>query len=170
MKLKLYVIGLVLMVFFGCITKTKEESKIQVENQTISKEIANKSLYEDLEGNSIQLSDYKGKRIVLNFWATWCVPCIKEMPSMLKLQEILENENYIFLLASDEPVEKIQKFIAKTNFKFNFIKFTGSLTQQHIYALPTTFVYNENGNKVDEIVGAVEWDSEEIIEKLKNIK
>jgi hypothetical protein len=89
---------------------------------------------------------------------------------MIKAQQILEKENYIFLLASDEPIEKIQKFIAENNYKFTFIKFTGSLTQQHIYALPTTFIYNVNGNKVDEIVGAVEWDSEEIIEKLKNIK
>lgn len=164
MKAKLYII-LVLILTMSCNIepKKKEEKKIAT-----SKSIS-KNMFEDMEGNVINLSDYKGKKIVLNFWATWCASCIEEMPSMLKSQDILEKENYVFLLASDESTEKIKKFIEKTNYKFKFIKYNGSLAKLKIHVLPTTFVYNEKGEKVDTIVGAVEWDSDEMIEKLKQI-
>ncbi|WP_291870865.1 TlpA disulfide reductase family protein [Maribacter sp.] len=128
------------------------------------------SLYEDLNGNHILLTKYKGKRVLLNFWATWCKPCIEEMPALLRAKRILEKENYIFLLASDQSVEKIKTFKEEFNFEFNFIRFTGSFPQLKIYALPKTFIYNEKGEKVDEISGAVTWDSQEIINRLKNVK
>ncbi len=167
MRIKLFVLGLVLIAFSGCNTKTKEDSK---KPDADSKDSVIESLFQDLDGKAIDLSDYKGKKIVLNYWATWCVPCIKEMPSLLKAQEILVKENYVFLLASDESVTKIQDFISKKEFDLNFIKFNGSLTQEKIFALPTTFIYNTKGEKVDEVVGAVEWDSREMIEKLRNVE
>jgi thiol-disulfide isomerase/thioredoxin len=169
MQIKLVVLSLILIAFSGCNTKTKEDSKNQIV-PSVSKDVVKESLFQHLDGKAIELSDYKGKRIVLNYWATWCVPCIKEMPSLLKAQEILEKEDYVFLLASDESVEKIENFISKYKFDFSFIKFNGSLSEQKIYALPTTFIYNTKGEKADEIIGAVEWDSKEIIEKLKNIE
>ncbi|MCM4167196.1 Thiol:disulfide interchange protein TlpA [Arenibacter antarcticus] len=128
------------------------------------------SLYEDLEGNPISLSDYKGKNILLNFWATWCRPCLEEMPSLLRSKAILEKENYIFLLVSDQSVKKISDFKDKNDYDFNFIRTTAALSQLNIYALPTTFIYNKKGEKVDEITGAVEWDSEPIITKLKSVQ
>jgi len=73
-------------------------------------------------------------------------------------------------LASDESLTKIQDFISKKKFELNFIKFNGSLAQQNIQALPTTFIYNTKGEKVEDILGAVEWDSKEMIKKLKNVE
>ena len=170
MRIKLIILGVVLTVVLGCNTKTKEESKKAVSEPADSKDIAVESLFQDLDGKTIDLSDYKGKRIVLNYWATWCVPCIKEMPSLMAAEKLLEKENYVFLLASDESVSKIQDFISKKKFDLNFIKFNGSLAQQNIQALPTTFIYNTKGEKVEDILGAVEWDSAEMIEKLKNVE
>jgi len=163
--MKTYTLGLILLLFMGCKTEIKKEPVPDVKKETVAN-----SLYTELDGSPINLSDYKGKKILLNYWATWCVPCRKEMPAMLRAQDILEKENYVFLLASDESIEKIKKFKANTKYKFHFIKFTGALAQYKIYALPTTFIYNEKGDKVDRIVGAVEWDSKEIIDKLKNIQ
>ena len=162
---RLYLISMILMVFMACKTETKKDLK-----PDIKKEIVAKSLYTDLSDNPIKLSDYKGKKILLNFWASWCVPCIQEMPAMLKAQNILEKENYIFLLASDESIEKILRFKNKTQYNFNFIKFTGALAQQNIYVLTTTIIYNEKGEKIEKITGAVKWDSKEMIDKLKNLK
>ncbi|WP_158974836.1 TlpA disulfide reductase family protein [Cellulophaga sp. L1A9] len=126
------------------------------------------SLFVDLEGNPISLNDYKGKKILLNFWATWCRPCIEEMPSLERAMALLKEDNYVFLLATDESVETINNFKVQTNVKLNFIRYTGTLSQLKIYALPATFIYNEQGKEVTVIRGAAEWDSSEMIKKLKN--
>lgn len=129
-----------------------------------------KSTYEDLEGNPIELSDFKGKKVVVNYWATWCRPCIEEMPSMLRAQELLTNDNYVFLLASDQSIEKIKEFKDKKKFEFTFLKFTGSLADMQINALPATFIYNEAGEFANRVDGITEWDSQEMLDKLKAIK
>lgn len=128
-----------------------------------------KAMYVDLKGATVSLSDYKGKKILVNYWATWCGPCKKEMPALLKAQEILKESNYVFLLVSEESIAKILNFKSTTKYNFNFLKMNGSMEALGIYALPTTFIYNEEGKKVKEIVGAVHWDSEEMIQTLKEI-
>lgn len=154
----------------SCKQLVKQNENPEVASTASFKTPSPTSSYEDLEGNAILLSDYKGKKILLNFWATWCRPCIEEMPSLLRSKAILEKENYIFLLASDQSVKKITDFKAKNDYDFNFIRVTVALSQLDIYSLPTTFIYNENGEKVELITGAVEWDSEAIITKLKSIQ
>lgn len=129
-----------------------------------------KSSFEDLDGNPIELSDFKGKRVLLNYWATWCRPCIEEMPAMLRAQEVLANENYVFLLASDQSIDKIKAFKDKKKFDFTFLKFNGSLTDKNINALPATFIYNESGKFMNRVDGATEWDSPKILDMLKAIK
>jgi thiol-disulfide isomerase/thioredoxin len=161
------VLVIILIGVLACNSGPKNESK---NTEADSKENVLVPLYQNMEGEPIELIRFKGKRIVLNYWATWCVPCIEEMPSIISAEKLLKNENYLFLLASDESEAKIHDFISKKGFDLNFIKFNGSLTQQNIYALPTTFIYNSKGEKVDEIVGAVEWDSDEIIKKLRNVQ
>ena len=153
-----------LILFVACDTATsKKETKSPKEAKPLQKGLV------DLSGKSISLSDYKGKKILVNYWATWCGPCKAEMPALLRAQEILVEHNYVFLFPSDESIEKITGFKNKTNYNFNFLKLNGSVSQLGIYALPTTFIYNEKGEKVKEIVGSVVWDSKEMIDLLKNI-
>ncbi len=124
----------------------------------------------DLQNKTFDLSSLKGKKVVLNYWATWCSPCKEEMPSMLSAKEKLKNENYLFVLVSDEPVEEITAFKKKHSYDFVFLKSIKPLNNQKIYALPTTFVFNSSGKKVDKIVGAITWDTAKMIDKLKKIK
>jgi len=128
------------------------------------------SLYIDLEGNSVALNEFKGKRILLNFWATWCTPCLKEMPSMERAQEVLKNENYVFLFVTTDSLEKIKHFKKNNNYPFQFLQFKSTLDKLNIYALPATFIYDTNGNQVKRIDGATEWDSEEILNQLRAIQ
>ncbi len=125
--------------------------------------------YKDLNGLEVSLSDYKDKKVLVNYWATWCGPCIKEMPALLKAQEILKESNFVFLLVSDESVEKISNFKSETAYDFNFLKLTGSMDLLGIYALPTTYIYNEKGEEIKKIIGSVIWDSKEMIQSLKDI-
>ncbi len=146
--------------------KLKSNEKKQL---GVSKTMKEMVLYEDLDGNAVSLSDFKGKRILLNFWATWCKPCVQEMPSLMKAKSILEKEGFVILLASDESLKTIRKFKQSVPHIFKYLRYKGGLAQLNVYALPTTFIYNEAGEKVHEIIGATAWDSPEIIKKLKAI-
>ncbi|MCH2480413.1 MAG: TlpA family protein disulfide reductase [Flavobacteriales bacterium] len=126
-----------------------------------------KTSFVDLYENNLDLSVYKGKRIVINYWATWCGPCIKEMPSIKRAEEILEDYGYTFLLVSDETISEISKFKNDSNFDFNFLKSIESYETLGIYSIPTSYIFDENGKIIETIVGAIEWDSEEMINKLK---
>lgn len=151
-----------LILFFGCnsgISKSRDFSDLE--------SIQLKTLFVDLNDNKVDLTVYKGKKIVINYWATWCRPCIKEMPGLKRAEEILENHNYIFLLVSDETTSKISTFKKDKNFDFNFLKSVESNEMLGIYSLPTSYIFDENGKKIETIVGTIAWDSEQIINKLK---
>ncbi|WP_405397160.1 TlpA family protein disulfide reductase [Maribacter sp. Asnod2-G09] len=159
------ILGVVLV---GC-----KEQKTKTTAPEAIEAIADKvstSTYEDLEGNPIEISDYKGKRVLLNYWATWCRPCIEEMPDMEKARTILEKDNYVFLFASDQSVEKINKFKEARGFQLEFIKFNGVYAEENVSALPATFIYNEVGEQVLRFDGGLKWDSPEMIEKLRAVK
>ena len=125
-----------------------------------------KSSFFDLEENNIEFSEFNGK-IVISYWATWCAPCIKEMPSIKRAEEILEDYGYTFLLVSDETISKISNFKNEMNLNLKFLKSNKSFESLGVYAMPTSYIFNENGEIVETFVGVIEWDSEEIISKLK---
>ena len=164
MHLKYIFLILCCVSLIGC-EKTQQKNKTTT---TITTKPA--SLYTDLEGNAVKLSDFKGKRILLNFWATWCTPCIKEMPSMAKAQEILKDENYIFLFATTDALKKVTHFKENNPYPFQYLQFTSSLDKLNIYALPATFIYDTHGKMVKRMNGATEWNSEEILNQLKTIQ
>ena len=128
-----------------------------------------KSSFVDLEENNLNLSEFNNGKVVISYWATWCAPCIKEMPSIKRAEEILEEYGYTFLLVSDETISKISNFKNEMNFDLNFLKSNKSFESLGVYAMPTSYIFNENGEIIETIVGVVEWDSEEIINKLKRL-
>jgi len=144
--------------------KNKEPEPIELEAEKVST-----SLYEDLDGNPVALADYKGKKILLNYWATWCRPCIEEMPGLVKLQDILEQENYVFLFASDQSIAKISDFKNARDFDFKYLKYNGAYADQKISAIPVTFIYNEVGEQLLRINGSTTWDNPLMIEKLRQL-
>ena len=126
-----------------------------------------KSSFVDLEENNLNLSEFNNGKVVISYWATWCAPCIKEMPSIKRAEEILKDYGYTFFLVSDETISKISNFKNETNFDFNFLKSNKSFETIGVYAMPTSYVFDENGKIVETFVGVIDWDSEEIINKLK---
>lgn len=147
----------------GCNSSTSQNSnRNNLElNQT-------KSIYLDLENNEVNLSSFKGKKILINYWATWCGPCIQEMPSLLRAQEQLKSE-YVFLLASEESTQRISRFKSRKKFNFNYIRSRVSLASIGIYSLPITIIYDEEGKEIKTIEGSVVWDSKRMIKQLKAI-
>ncbi|MDA9628341.1 TlpA family protein disulfide reductase [Flavobacteriaceae bacterium] len=159
---KIFLCSSCLVLFFGCnreIPKNKNISDLEY--------MERKTTFVDLNDNKVNLRSYKGKKIVINYWATWCGPCIKEMPGLKRAEEILKNHNYTFLLVSDETISKISTFKNIKKFDFNFLKSVESNEMLGIYSLPTSHIFDENGKKIETIVGTITWDSKQIINKLK---
>jgi thiol-disulfide isomerase/thioredoxin len=162
--MKNFIIICCITLLVGCSSSTPQNS-----NSYASNSIQSSSIYIDLNNNEVDLSSFRGKKILINYWATWCGSCIQEMPSLLKAQELLKDENYIFLLVSDESIQKISRFKNRKKFNFTYLKSSVSLGYMGIYSLPTTYIFNEKGEKVKKIVGAVDWNSNRMIKKLKSL-
>ena len=159
-KLGVYILCCFLLL--GCTLANKNN-----ENLSDLESLQFKTSFVDLYEEEIDLSVFKEGKIVVSYWATWCGPCIKEMPSIKRAEKILEDYGYTFLLVSDETITKISKFKNERNFDFNFLKSSKSFETLGVYSMPTSYIFDENGNIIETIVGAIEWDSEEMITKLK---
>jgi peroxiredoxin len=108
----------------------------------------------DLNGKSWTLKDLKGKIVMLNFWATWCPPCRKEMPDLESLYKQFEPEGFIILGVSDDEPDKIREFVQKQGTTYPVLLDPGSKVNHrlHIEGIPKTFVYDREGKIVSESI------------------
>jgi thiol-disulfide isomerase/thioredoxin len=127
-------------------------------------------VFKTLDNKEFKVSDYKGKRVLLNFWATWCRPCVMEMPSMNKAFKELEDENYVFFAASNESIAKIAGFKQSTNYDFTFIKADDQFRPFNVQVIPTTLIFDTNGDVAMTLEGSMEWDNAEILKELRAVK
>lgn len=148
MSIKHLLIGFCLGLLMGCNeVPTKKNTKIAQEVD---------SLYTDLEGNLVSLNDFRGKKILLNFWATWCAPCVKELPFYEKLQEVYAVENVeVILVSLDFPKQfdsKLKPFIKDKNIKSRVIalndmdsnRWIPLVSEAWTGAIPATLIYNKD--------------------------
>ncbi len=122
---------------------------------------------DDLAGNKVKLSSFKGKVVLLNFWATWCPPCRAEMPSMEKLyQSLRNNPEFVFLAVdSQEDPATVKSFIEKNKYHFPvLLDVNGAVTAQYsVRAYPTTYLIDRRGRVAGGIIGAREWGTPETL-------
>lgn len=128
----------------------------------------------DMQANSHTLSDYQGKVVMLNFWATYCGPCIKEMPSMQRLKEKMAGKDFAILAVdmAEEPSD-VKAFLKKHRIKIDFpllLDPDGEVVEQWmISAVPTTFILDPEGKIRYALYGGLEWDNEEVIATLNGL-
>ncbi len=122
----------------------------------------------DLSGQPIDFSQYKDKVVLINFWATWCRPCLQEMPTLANAQRQLKEEPIVFLFASNETLEQIDRFRSRQSFDFQYVHLT-NLEALNILALPTTFIFNPKGERVFAEAGYRQWDSNESLTLIANL-
>lgn len=145
---------MLLIGILGCNGGTKDQSV----SATQSGPEIDKIRLKDLKDLPIDLKQYRGKTIFINFWATWCKPCIEEMPTIEKAQNILKNENVVFLLASNESVKQIENFKNNHDYDFNYVRLE-NMEELNIQALPTTYIFSPEGNLVFSEMGYRKWDN-----------
>ncbi|MFT6053773.1 MAG: thiol-disulfide isomerase/thioredoxin [Roseivirga sp.] len=152
------VIGLGLIaLLFGC-NNTNEE-----------KVFFDKLDLKTMDGKALTVAELEGKMAFVNVWATWCGPCLKEMPSIERAKAKLESEGYVFIAISNEEHDKIENFIAKNDYTFDFAELGMGLEALNVYSLPASYIIDGKGNLVYQHMGAKEWDSPENISMFKSL-
>lgn len=157
---------LILIFLYSCSGGTKDQS----DSAKISEEDFAKVKLKDLNDKEIDLDQFKGKTVFINFWATWCKPCLQEMPSIESAQAILKNQNVVFLLASNEELDQIDAFIKKHSYTFQYVHLE-NMEDMGIQALPTTYIFNSEGKLEFSETGSRQWDdstSLDLITKIMN--
>ncbi len=163
MRCLLYPVLLILAVFFSC---NDEKVTAPAVSDAAGLNISMIKIT-GLNGQPVNMDLYKGKTLFVNFWATWCKPCLEEMPSIQKAMDVLKNENIEFLFASDESVEQIENFKKKYMYNFNFVR-AENMAELNIMALPTTFIFNPGGKLVFNEMGYRQWDDKENTDMIIN--
>ena len=118
----------------------------------------------DPAGRQIALKDLRGRVIFLNFWATWCPPCIEEMPAMEKLHQELQKDGLVILAVNfQEGPDRVKEFVAKHNLTFTaLLDRDGKVSELYqAWALPVTVIINKRGELAARAMGSKAWDSEE---------
>jgi len=128
----------------------------------------------DLQGQKHTLRSYHGKVVMLNFWATYCGPCIKEMPSMQRLNEKLADKPFTIIAVNmAEEKSDVEAFFTKYKIKVTFpilLDPEGEAVEKWmISAVPTTFIIDKEGKIRYAMFGGLEWDSDEVVKTLNGL-
>lgn len=125
---------------------------------------------EDMHGNTHTLADYRGKVVVVNFWATWCPPCIKEMPSLERAWKQWRGEGIQVLAINmgDLPAA-IEGFLQRYPVTFPVLldKDVTVAKAWRVRGLPSTFIVDANGQRVWQAIGEREWDDPALLEQVR---
>ena len=126
-----------------------------------------------LDGRLVRLSDYRGKVVLLNIWATWCPPCVEEMPSMEKLYQVLKGRDFEILAASiDKPGAKaVAPFMQKYKLTFPAV-INPEGTIQNLYGttgVPESFIIDKKGVIRKVVIGPIGWNTPEVIRFFQNL-
>lgn len=130
--------------------------------------------FHDVLGKNRKISNYKGNFIILNIWATWCIPCREEMPSLDRLQHIFKDEKLIVLAISQDRAGKrlVKNFYKEMEIKNLdiFIDSPGYAKRMiGAFMLPTTIVIGPDGVEIGRLLGGANWDSKEAVSLMRNL-
>ena len=138
-----------------------------------SSEVVTQSLlFKNTDGKVIDLQEQRGKVIFINFWATWCPPCIAEMPSVNKLyNEFKNNENVIFIIADvDNNSIKSTAFMKEKKFSLPVYSLAGDIPREYFSGtLPTTIILDKSGNIAFQHEGLADYSSAKMVEYIKKM-
>lgn len=153
----LAIIAVVAILFLG--NKSDVEQKLTV-NESAGQLI-------DSNNEPVDFSAFQGKVVFVNNWASWCPPCIVEMPSIEELKGKLKGEDVVFVMVSfDQEKEKATEFIKRKGFDFD-VYFPGPNYPFMTPSIPATFILDKEGKTVSQQVGMADYSEDEIFEELK---
>mgnify|MGYP006079011515 CR=1 FL=1 len=168
MKLLIIFIYLIITNFSYASEKPNIKNLVLIKNPKIYENV----IFKDVNQKDVNLDDFKGKLIILNFWATWCAPCKEEMPSLDDLQSngIFNNLKIFPINIAQEDISKSELFFKELNIKNLDIYIDAPITLAKKFALrgvPTTILFDKQGREFARIMGSIDFNNEEFINWLK---
>ena len=163
-----------LIIFILMLSNTFASEATAIKNLVINKELKNYSdiTFLDIKNKELNLNDYKGNLVILNFWATWCEPCKEEMPSLDKLQANSEMDKIkIFAInIGKENLGKVNKFFIDFNIKNFEPYFDPPTTLAKMFSLrgvPTSILINKEGQEFARIIGSIDFEDKNFVSWIK---
>ena len=168
MKLLTIFIYLLITNFSYALGKPDIKNLVLIKNPKTYEDI----IFKDINQRDVVLDDFKGKLLILNFWATWCAPCKEEMPSLDDLQSNsnLNNLKIFPINIGQEDISKSEFFFKELNIKNLDIYIDAPITLAKKFSLrgvPTTILFNKEGKEFARIMGSIDFNDEEFVNWLK---
>jgi len=164
-----------LILFIFLITNVAANELPEIKNIVIHKDLKtyDNLIFLDKKDQKINIKDFNGSLVLMNFWATWCEPCKKEMPSLDRLQNDpkLNNLKIFVINIERENLKKVNKFLQELNIKNLEPYFDNPITlakKLSLRGVPTTVLFNTEGKEFARIMGSIDFDDLKFIEWLKN--
>lgn len=138
-----------------------------------NKEISYDFKIKDIEGNAVDFSEFKGKVVFLNLWATWCGPCRSEMPGIQNLYNMVNSEEIQFVMLSieeEKELNKVQTFINRNKYTFPvFVSHEPLPRLFDVPSIPTTFIIDKNGKVAHFYQGSTQYDTDKYVKLLTSL-
>ena len=155
------------------ISQTNENVPLNNIVQHVNPKLISPIVFEDFSGNKVNLRDYSGKLVIVNFWATWCKPCKDEMPSLDSLAHNINFKNLVILPVNMEKLnyEKTKKFFSNLKIKKLKIFFDPNLNfvkELKLRGVPTTVIINKKGEELARIIGSFNFIDKKFLKWLSN--
>ena len=168
MKLLIIFIYLITINFCQAFEKPDFKNLVLIKNPKLYEDV----IFKNINQKNVNLADFKGNLIILNFWATWCAPCKEEMPSLDSLQSNskLNNLKIFPINIGQEDAPKTELFFKELNIQNLQIYFDAPITLAKKFSLrglPTTIIFNKEGKEFARIIGSIDFNDEEFIDWLK---
>ena len=162
-----------LIIFIFLLSNSVADETIEIKNLVIYDKLKKYDAitFLNTKNDELNLDDYKGNLVLLNFWATWCAPCKEEMPSLDQLQsnEKLNNLKIFPINIGQENLKKSQKFFKDLSIKNLEVYFISSINlpkKLQLRGIPTTILFNKDGLEFARIIGSVDFKDEKFIKWL----
>lgn len=122
----------------------------------------------NIDGKPVKLSDYRGKIVIVNFWASWCNPCVEEFPSMIKLISQFSNDVVVFAVSEDDNREDIQVFmkamgLPKPGFEIVWDENKENMKAWGVEKVPETFLVGRDGKLIRKVLGIENWANDDAV-------
>jgi len=152
----------------------KEEGKKEKKLRIFTGNPDPQALYlENMKGGKTNIRELKGKVVLVNFWASWCPPCVHEMPSMQKLNQLFSNKPFEILAVNmAEDKEVIQQFLqekVKVDFPILLDRDGAALKRWKVFAFPTSYIIGKQGKIRLALFGSIDWMKADVVKKIKKL-
>jgi cytochrome c biogenesis protein CcmG, thiol:disulfide interchange protein DsbE len=164
--------GFFIAILLHALTSSAQDTQDSQGRWIASNQAAPALVLPSIDGAEIDLASYKGRMVIVNFWATWCGPCVAEMPSLQALGRKLGDKSAVVLGVNyHESPQKVRDFQARHNIRFTLLRdpWNQASSDWSVRTLPTTFIIDAAGKLRYTVVGEVDWTSAYVAKQLATI-